>query len=185
MLKVKGTAVNGYASFKIGVTYKGHDYEEYVSLIDKTDPLQISVHSTIGTQIKNAQGVGCLYVRVTRDGTEIDPVPDNITAGIDFPNSPNNGDYFVKLTKPTGTGTFQNNAAYTGSAQLAKYDGSNWVSQTSKCNYEWTYRNVNNVPLTINDKKPATSGQFIYIDGSLIQNKITADVKVTLNENNS
>lgn len=185
VLKVKGTAVNGYASFKIDVTYNGHTYEQYVSLIDKTDPLQISVHSTIGTQIKNAQGVGCLYVRVTRDGTEIDPVPDNITAGIDFPQSPNNGDYFVKLTKPTGTGTFQNNATYTGAAQLAKYDGSSWVSQTSKCNYEWTYRNVNNVPLATNDKKPATSGQFIYIDGSLIQNKITADVKVTLNENNS
>lgn len=185
VLKVKGTAVNGYASFKIDVTYNGHTYEQYVSLIDKTDPLQISVHSTIGTQIKNAQGVGCLYVRVTRDGIEIDPVPDNITAGIDFPQSPNNGDYFVKLTRPTGTGTFQNNATYTGSAQLAKYDGSSWVSQTSKCNYEWTYRNVNNVPLATNDKKPATSGQFIYIDGSLIQNKITADVKVTLNENNS
>ena len=185
VLKVKGTAVNGYASFKIDVTYNGHTYEQYVSLIDKTDPLQVSVHSTIGTQIKNAQGVGCLYVRVTRDGTEIDPVPDNITAGIDFPQSPNNGDYFVKLTRPTGTGTFQNNASYTGTAQLAKYDGSSWVSQTSKCNYEWTYRNVNNVPLVTNDKKPATSGQFIYIDGSLIQNKITADVKVTLNENNS
>lgn len=185
VLKVKGTAVNGYASFKIDVTYNGHTYEQYVSLIDKTDPLQVSVHSTIGTQIKNAQGVGCLYVRVTRDGTEIDPVPDNITAGIDFPQSPNNGDYFVKLTRPTGTGTFQNNASYTGTAQLAKYDGSSWVSQTSKCNYEWTYRNVNNVPLATNDKKPATSGQFIYIDGSLIQNKITADVKVTLNENNS
>ena len=185
VLKVKGTAVNGYASFKIDVTYNGHTYEQYVSLIDKTDPLQISVHSTIGTQIKNAQGVGCLYVRVTRDGTEIDPVPDNITAGINFPQSPNNGEYFVKLTKPTGTGIFQNNASYTGTAQLAKYDGSNWISQTSKCDYEWTYRNVNNVPLTDKDKKPATSGQFIYIDGSLIQNKITADVKVTLNENNS
>lgn len=185
VLKVKGTAVNGYASFKIDVTYNGHTYEQYVSLIDKTDPLQVSVHSTIGTQIKNAQGVGCLYVRVTRDGTEIDPVPDNITAGIDFPQSPNNGDYFIKLTRPTGTGTFQNNASYTGTAQLAKYNGSSWISQTSKCNYEWTYRNVNNIPLTANDKKPATNGQFIYIDGSLIQNKITADVKVTLNENNS
>ena len=185
VLKVKGAAVNGYASFKIDVIYNGHTYEQYVSLIDKTDPLQISVHSTIGTQIKNAQGVGCLYVRVTRDGTEIDPVPDNITASETDPTSPNNGDYFIKLTKPNGTGTFQNNAAYTGSAQLMKYNGTSWVAQTSRCNYEWTYRNVNNIPLTNNDKKPATSGQFIYIDGSLIQNKITADVKVTLNENNS
>ena len=66
-----------------------------------------------------------------------------------------------------------------------KYNGSSWVAQTSKCNYEWTYLNVNNIPLTANDKKPATSGQFVYIDGSLIQNKITADVKVTLNESSS
>ena len=182
VLKVNGSKIDGYASFKIGVTYNGHDYEEYVSLIDKTDPLQISVHSTIGTQIKNAQGVGCLYVRVTRDGTEIDPVPNNITASETNPSNPNNGDYFIKLTKPNGTGTFQDTAAYTGSAQLMKYNGSSWVAQTSRCNYEWTYRNVNNVPLATNDKKPSTSGQFIYIDGSLIQNKITADVKVTLNE---
>ena len=174
VLKVKGTAVNGYASFKIDVTYNGHTYEDYVSLIDKTDPLQISVHSTIGTQIKNAQGVGCLYVRVTRDGTEIDPVPSNIVASITEPSG-SNGDYYIKLTKPTSSNP-------TGSAQLMKHNGSTWVAQTSRCNYVWTYRNVNNVPLGNNDTKPATSGQFVYIDGTLIQNKITADVQVTLNE---
>ena len=194
ILEVNGAAINGYASFRIrayhpaisGTPTSNDPYwDQYVSLIDKADPLQISVHSTIGTQIKNAQGIGCLYVRVTRDGTEIDPVPNNITASETNPSNPNNGDYFIKLTKPNGTGTFQDIAAYTGSAQLMKYNGSSWVAQTSKCNYEWTYRNVNNVPLTTNDKKPATSGQFVYIDGSLIQNKITADVKVTLNESSS
>lgn len=177
VLQINGAAIDGYASFKIGVTYNGHDYEEYVSLIDKTDPLQVSVHSTIGTQIKNAQGVGCLYVRVTRDGTEIDPVPADVVASITEPSG-SNGDYYIKLTKPT-TGNS------VGSAQLMKHDGTKWVAQTSRCSYEWTYRNVNNVPLTDNDIKPATSGQFIYIDGSLIQNKITADVKVTLNESSS
>ena len=177
VLKVKGTAVNGYASYKIGVTYNNHTYEEYVSLIDKTDPLQVSVHSTIGTQIKNAQGIGCLYVRVTRDGNEIDPVPTNIVASETAPSG-SNGDYYIKLTKPS-----QSNP--TGSAQLMKHNGTTWVAQTSKCAYDWTYRNVNNIPLGDNDTKPAISGQFVYIDGSLIQNKITADVKVTLNESNS
>ena len=177
VLKVKGSAVNGYSSFKITATYKTHTYEDYISLIDKTDPLQVSVHSTIGTQIKNAQGVGCLYVRVTRDGTEIDPVPPNIVASITEPSG-SNGDYYIKLTKPT-----QSNP--TGSAQLMKHNGSTWVAQTSRCSYAWTYRNVNNVPLGNSDTKPATSGQFIYIDGTLIQNKITADVQVTLDESSS
>lgn len=176
VLKVNGSFVDGFGSFKIGVTYNSNTYEEYVSLIDKTDPLQVSVHSTIGTQIKNAQGIGCLYVRVTRDGTEIDPVPIDIVASIDNPTTANNGDYFVKLTKPTSSNK-------TGSAQLMQYNGSTWVAQTTRrCTYEWTYRNVNNVPLTANDTKPATTGQFVYIDGTLVQNKITADVKVTLNE---
>lgn len=177
VLKVKGSAVNGYSSFKITATYNTHTYEDYISLIDKTDPLQVSVHSTIGTQIKNAQGVGCLYVRVTRDGTEIDPVPPNIVASITEPSG-SNGDYYIKLTKPT-----QGNP--TGSAQLMKHNGSTWVAQTSKCSYAWTYRNVNNVPLGNSDTKPATSGQFVYIDGTLIQNKITADVQVTLDESSS
>lgn len=180
-LKVKGTAVDGYASFKITATYSGTTYTQYVSLIDKTDPLQVSVHSTIGTQIKNAQGMGCLYVRVTRDGTEIDPVPANITTSETEPTSPNNGDYFIKITKPTGTGTFQNTAAYTGSAQLMKYNGSTWDVQTPSCTYTWKYRDKDNNPLGASDKKPATSGQYIYIDGNLISNKITADVQVTLN----
>ena len=66
-----------------------------------------------------------------------------------------------------------------------KHNGSTWVAQTSRCSYAWTYRNVNNVPLGNSDTKPATSGQFIYIDGTLIQNKITADVQVTLDESSS
>ena len=186
VLKVKGTAVNGYASFRIRAYYPAISgtptnndpyWDQYVSLIDKTDPLQVSVHSTIGTQIKNAQGIGCLYVRVTRDGNEIDPVPTNIVASETAPSG-SNGDYYIKLTRPS-----QSNS--TGSAQLMKHNGTTWVAQTSKCDYEWTYRNVNNIPLGNNDTKPATSGQFVYIDGSLIQNKITADVKVTLNESNS
>lgn len=185
VLKVRGTSIDGYASFKISATYNNITYEEYVSLIDKTDPLQVSVHSTVGTQIKNAQGIGCLYVRVTREGTDIDPVPANIVVSETEPTNANDGDYFIKITKPTGTGTFNgNDSAYTGSARLMKYhsNSSSWIAQTPRCSYEWTYRNVNNVPLTANDKKPATTGQFVYIDGSLIQNKITADVKVTLNE---
>lgn len=194
VLEVNGAAIDGYASFRIRAyhpavtgtpTTSDPYWEQYVSLIDKSDPLQISVHSTIGTQIKNAQGVGCLYVRVTRDGTEIDPVPANIIASETNPTNPNNGDYFIKLTKPSGTGSFQNTATYTGTAQLMKYNGTNWIAQTSRCSYEWTYRNVNNIPLTTNEKKPATTGQFVYIDGSLIQNKITADVKVTLDENSN
>lgn len=186
VLKVNGAAVDGYASFRIRAYYPAvtgtptdndPHWDQYVSLIDKTDPLQVSVHSTIGTQIKNAQGVGCLYVRVTRDGTEIDPVPSNVVASITEPSG-SNGDYYIKLTKPTSSNP-------TGSAQLMKHNGSTWVAQTSRCSYAWTYRNVNNVPLGNNDTKPATSGQFVYIDGTLIQNKITADVQVTLNESSS
>lgn len=183
MLKVNGSAIDGYGSFKVAVTYNGNTYEDYVSLIDKTDPLQVSVHSTIGTQIKNTQGVGCLYVRVTRDGVEIDPVPENITASLTNPVSANNGDYFIKLTAPTGTGTFQPNATYTGTAKLMKRESGAWVEQQSTCDYDWTYRDADNNPLGTNDKKPAISGQFVYIDGNLIQNKITADVRVTFGSN--
>lgn len=186
ILKVKGTAIDGFGSYKIGVQYNNQNYEDYVSLIDKTDPLQVSVHSTVGTQIKNAQGVGCLYVRVTRNGVVIDPVPDNIIVSETEPSNPVDGTAYVKITKPTGTGSFSNIPAYTGSAQLMKYNGSQWAAQTSECTYSWTYRDSNNNPLDKNsDKKPATEGQFVYIDASLIQNKITADVTVTLNRNSS
>lgn len=172
-LTIKANAVNGYASFRVTATYpktgtNSKTYTQYISFIDKSDPIQISIHSTIGLQIKNSQGAGAMYARVTRNGTEIDPVPTDIKAGSTYPSSPVKGQKFIKLT---GSGT-------TGTATLMNYNGTSWEGVTQTCTYEWTYRDKDNNVLTSNT--PSLTGQFVYIDGDLIDGKITADVKVTV-----
>ena len=174
MIKITPTAVDGYASFKVISTYtvsgSSKSYEQYISVIDKSDPIQVSVHSTIGTQLVNGQGAGALYARVTRDGDDIDYVPMDITAGpIESRPSGSNGDYYVLLA---GSGT-------SGTATLQMHNGTNWVTVTPTCTYTWSYRDKDNNPVTTG--APATSGQFVYIDKTLINKKITADVEVTVN----
>lgn len=167
-ITILASAVDGYSSFRVVASYGGNPYTQYLSFIDKADPIQISVHSTIGLQIKNSQGAGAMYARVTRNGTEIDPVPTDIKAGSTYPSSPVKGQKFIKLT---GSGT-------TGTATLMNYNGTSWEGVTQTCTYEWTYRDKDNNVLT--SHTPSLTGQFVYIDGDLIDGKITADVKVTV-----
>lgn len=182
-LYIKPAAIDGYASFKGTATYNGETYVQYVSIIDKSDPLQISVHSTVGLQIKNSQGVGAIYARVTQDGEEIDVVPAEIEAGTAYPTTGLvNGSMFIKLS------TEENR--YERTATLMKYNGSSWVAARTPaavCSYEWTFRDENNniiddsTKLPYQDTTTKTNNQFIYIDANLIDSKITADVKVTKN----
>ena len=177
-LVVKANAVSGYKSIKVTCTYDSKTYEQYVSLIDKTDPLQVSLHSTVGTQIKNSQGIGCVYARVTRNGVEIDEVPMDIRSGTAYPSNPSENDKFVILSTETDSSQ--------RTATLVKWDGSKWVTQIAKCKYEWSFRDSNNVPVTTGVPYQHTTeaqknlNQFIYIDSTLISSKITIDCKVTL-----
>lgn len=183
MIKITPDAVDGYASFKVVSAYtingQSKSFTQYVSVIDKTDPIQVSVHSTVGDQIKNGQGIGCIYARVTQNGVQIDEVPMNIQAGTSYPSSPTTGDMYVLLstesTKSSRTAT------------LMEYNGTTWVAQYGTCKYEWTFRNKDNTPVTTNVPYQHTveadknKNQFIYIDSSLVNGKITVDVKVTIN----
>jgi hypothetical protein len=97
-LTIKPAAVDGYSSFKVEATYNSKTYTQYISITDKTDPIQVSVHSTLGTQLVNGQGSGALYARVTRNGIEIDPIGDSaISTGTANPSGGNNGDHYIKL----------------------------------------------------------------------------------------
>ena len=177
-VRVLPAAVEGYASFRVTSAYNGKSYVQYVSVIDKTDPVQVSLHSTVGTQIKNSQGEGCVYARVTRADEELDAVPQNIKSGTSYPSNPTNGDYFVLLSTET--------AATSRTAKLYKYVNSSgtWSRVNSTCQYEWMFRNKDNTPITTGvpyqNTSDKTQNQFIYINADLISSKITIDCKVTV-----
>ena len=77
-MTIQGSTVDSFASYQCTATYDGDPYVGYVSLIDKTDPLQVEVLSSIGDQIINGAGVGAFYVLVYRNGVEIDPIKTRV-----------------------------------------------------------------------------------------------------------
>ena len=182
-LTIKAAAVDGYASIKLEAIYNNETYTQYISFIDKTDPLQVSLHSTVGTQIKNSQGMGCIYARVIRGGTEIDIVPQGIQSGTAYPTSAAVGDYFVLLTENSDH-TLRTARLYKKTSSSTWTIINNVSGEARQCNYEWTFRDENNTPITTDvpyqDSSNKTNNQFIYIDADLIDGKITADCKVTI-----
>lgn len=180
-LTIKPAAVDGYSSFKVEATYDNKTYTQYISITDKTDPIQVSVHSTLGTQLVNGQGAGALYARVTRNGTEIDPIGDSaITTGTTNPSGGNNGDHYIKLDETNRVATL-----------YQKKSGS-WSVLTPTATYEWYFRDAQNNPITnsttltnkfgnaYNSSTGKVTGKCLYIDKTTVDNKITVDVKVTV-----
>lgn len=171
-LNVDGTSVDGYASYMCTAMFGGNPYVGYASLIDKTDPVQVSILSTVGTQIINGQGVGAFYAIVTRNGQEIDALKATdfvLTKPSPLVNGKkyywiDSGDKAVKLMKATSTSAWSE----VTNATENKYVG----------DYTWTYRDVDNKAVTTGI--PATSGKVVYIDASLINKKITIDVEVNI-----
>ena len=167
-LTVTRDTVDSYASYRCTATYGGKNYVAYFSLFDKSDPLQITVFSSLGTQIVNGKGVGALYVKVVRNGVEIDPIKSErfLTAN---PATATAGDYYYKLDATNKTVT------------LMKYT-TQWVvaSDTYTGTYTWSWRDGDGDIIT-SDSLP-TDGKVIYIDDSYITagEKIIADVQVNI-----
>ena len=143
---------------------------------ENNSSLIVTVHSSVGSNLRGNEGAAFVYARVSKANEEIDVVPINIRGGVNYPNSPNEGDYFVKLSDNSVTLTNR-------TARLMKRVGNNWVEQISTCKYTWSFIDENGntpskVPYQSNDK---ARNQFIYINGELVNKKVTIDVMVELN----
>lgn len=165
-LTVYAAVVDSYASFRCTATYSSNDYVQYYSLFDKNDPLQAVIYCSMGSQIKNGLGYGTLYCKITRNGEEVDPIYSERFLS-ENPTTATTGDYYYKLNPTNGT------------VNLMVYNGSSWVasSNTYQGVYKWSYRNKDGE--IIANPPFATSGKVIYIDGTLVDEKIVIDVEVT------
>lgn len=169
---VQGSTVDSYASFKCEATYNNRQYVAYISVFDKTDPIQVSVLSSVGNQLVNGVGCGALYVKVTRNNAEIDAMKSErfLTTN---PSSATSGDFYYKLNKTNKT------------LQLMKYTNS-WAADNTDYytgTYRWHWRDKDGNVITeygSNHNSLPTGGKVIYIDGDMIDGKIVADVEVTI-----
>ena len=179
-LTVYNDDVQGYASYKCRIEYpisSGKYYEAFYSVFDHTDPLQVFVSCTLGEQIKNKQGVGAIYVKITKNNQPFDELKSEVFQTTD-PAEATSGDYYYKLDTTNK------------SIILRKYNNS-WSNATgddliTQCTYTWTWRDKNGQLITSYEKNNVTYqlptvGKVIYIDGDMINQKIVADVTVTLN----
>lgn len=166
-ITVQGTDIDGYASYRCQATYSSKTYTAYVSVIDKSDPLQAEVFSSIGNQIVNGTGVGAFYVIVTRNGVEVDPIKSTRFLQT-APSGAASGDYYYHLDKTNKTVT------------LKKYSGSAWANAPAADlptgTYEWTHMDKDGATIS----GVATTGKVIYIDGTLFDKKMVSNVQVTI-----
>lgn len=162
--------VNGYASFMCEATYNNKKYIQYMSVIDKQDPIQVTVLSSVGDKLINGNGVGAIYAMVYRNGKELDPIKSERFVDT-LPTSGNkNGDYCYLLDSTAKTVT------------LYKYTTKwNVATDTYTGTYNWYYRDMNGNTTTTGTPSAGGKGaKVIYIDGDLVDKKLTIDVKVTI-----
>lgn len=194
-LRVAGSVIEGYGAFKLVASINSGGetltYTEYINFKDVDDPLQVSLHSTLGEQLVNSQGVGVIYVRVLQGLTPIDELPPDDQIG-------------VGNTAPSGTintGVFANKLGYcvydsTNNYMIDYYERSSvsgtWTKRTAPdCKYYWYFRDKNNSPINTSDTSISanlralhggtiTNQQFVYLTGSVVVNKLIADVRVEI-----
>lgn len=192
-LQVAGSVIQGYGAFKLiaSINSGGETltYTEYINFKDVDDPLQVSLHSTLGEQLVNSQGVGVIYVRVLQGLDLIDELPPDDQIG-------------VGATAPSGTintGVFENKLGYcvydsTNNYMIDYYERSSvsgtWTKRTTPdCKYYWYFRDKNNSPIDTSDTSISanlralhggaiTNQQFVYLTGSVVASKLIADVRV-------
>lgn len=171
-LTVTSDDVSGYASYKCVATYpKSTDnkYTQYFAVKDRTDPIQVSVHCSLGTQIVNSKGYGAVYTKITQNGVEIDALKSERFLTTDPEGSA--GEYYYKLD-------ITNKKAI-----LMKHNGSKWVEASEddlpKKKYVYTFRDIDGEITQYNGQSSVTD-KVIYIDGDIVNKKIVIDVEVTV-----
>lgn len=169
-LTVTNSMVQGYASFMCEATYNNKPYVQYMSVLDKQDPIQVTVLSSVGDKLVNGNGVGALYALVYRNGKELDAIKSERFVET-LPTSGNkNGDYCYLLDATAKTVT------------LYKYTTKwNVATDTYSGTYNWYYRDKDGNTTTTGTPSAGGAGaKVIYIDGDLVDKKLTIDVKVTI-----
>lgn len=166
-LTVLPSDVNGSASYRCQMYYTSGTlrYTAYVTVRDKTDPIQAEILSTAGDKFINGVAEGAMYVKVYRNGVEIDPLPTEVISKT-APASPSANDMYFKIDTTTN------------SVKLMKYVSGAWAEQTytPTATYTWSYLDKNGEET--HPSGMATSGKIIYVDGDFVNTKLTAFCEV-------
>ena len=165
-LIIKKDAVNGGTSVQCLAVISGQNIYAYLPIEDYTDEFRCELFSTMGDKITNHQGSGFVKCILYRNGVEI----DKITAGPTI-TSPR---------KPGGTSP-QEAVISTTTEMNADPKPAN-IRDISNITYSWKYYDINSDGSTtqITNSNYNSTGKAIYLDGSMITNRIMIDCEVTI-----
>lgn len=161
-LSVDGADVVGQASYRCRMIYKARNYQDVITLIDKTDNYQLDIDSTAGEIFKNAIGETMLIARLWQNGAEVDALKST-TYSVTAPSSPAVGSFYYKITKSTPQ------------TALMRYSGTAWEDVTANAaykhekNYVWYRRDKNGEPM--DNGAAFATGKVIFIDGDDVDGK--------------
>lgn len=161
-LSVYGADVVGQASYRCRMIYKARNYQDVITLIDKTDNYQLDIDSTAGEIFKNATGETMLIARLWQNGAEVDALKST-TYSVTAPSSPAAGSFYYKITKSTPQ------------TALMRYSGTAWEDVTANAaykhekNYVWYRRDKNGEPM--DNGAAFATGKVIFIDGDDVDGK--------------
>ncbi len=161
-LSVDGADVVGQASYRCRMIYKARNYQDVITLIDKTDNYQLDIDSTAGEIFKNAAGETILIARLWQNGAEVDALKST-TYSVTAPTSPASGSFYYKITKSTPQ------------TALMRYSGTAWEDVTTNAaykhekNYVWYRRDKNGEPM--DNGAAFATGKVIFIDGDDVDGK--------------
>lgn len=168
-LTIAPEAVSSYVSIKCTASYNSKSYDAYFSVYDKTDPIQVTVLSTLGDKLINSVGRGILYTKVFRNGVEIDPIVTTDCGLTSDRNklTPTKGNYFWLLDD-------ENTKVI-----LQQYNGSTWVNVTTDPHsgkYEWSAIDSTGSAVSLTK----TTGKAQYLSGSVVESKTIFNVEVKI-----
>ena len=173
-IEITPDMVDSMASFCCEAVYNSKTYIAYYCVYDKTDPYEIFVDSSIGTQLINNTEPGAIYTRVMQNGKELDPLKSAIFS-VTPPVSPSNGDYYYKIDSANKKCT------------LMKYNKSAWVEVTSSSELPiYTYRyyksDVAGNLVSLSDLSSSSAwreGKVIYFDNEDTNPTLNLIVEIT------
>ena len=168
-LTIAPEAVSSYVSIKCTASYNSKSYDAYFSVYDKTDPIQVTVLSTLGDKLINSVGKGILYTKIFRNGVEIDPIVTTNCGLTSDRNklTPTKGNYFWLLDD-------ENTKVI-----LQQYNGSTWVDVTTdphSGNYKWSAIDSTGSAVSLTK----TTGKAQYLSGSVVESKTIFNVEVKI-----
>lgn len=172
-IKIAPEEVDGFASVKCIASYSGNTYTCYYSVKDLSDPIQVTLISSIGDKLTNGVGQGALYPKIYRGETELDPInADHIISDTkNLPKSDEKTYYLINSSSKTID-------PYIWNSDHSAYEVTTWENLGLKLSYQWYFRGLNDAGVDYGGGSKPTD-RMIYFDKDIINKKMIFDCKVT------